>query len=401
MTLSDGGLVDVSLALGRIASVAPAGSLDPSTTAPTIFDLPGFLLLPAPVEPHAHLDKALTADLVPNPAGDLLGAILAYQSCYHERTVAEIMDRARRAALTNLANGCTAIRTHVDLDPALGLRGVSALLALRDELADRVDIQIVGLAGRPTSGVSGQANRELIESALAAGIDVVGGCPHLDEDPAATVQDALERARRHGRPLDLHSDENLEPNSVDLQTLASALIHAPHDRPVAASHCVSLGMVDSGTQARIADATAAAGISVITLPQTNLFLQSRGVRTAVPRGLTAVAALLEAGVNVAAGGDNLQDPFNVVGRGDPLETASLHIAAAHLTPERAYHAISTAARRALGLEAVTITAGAPAELLAIRAANVREAIAGACEDRLVFHAGKLVARTTLTREMYG
>ena len=117
--------------------------------------------------------------------------------------------------------------------------------------------------------------------------------------------------------------------------------------------------------------------------------------------LTRFTATLDHITPVAAGGDNLQDPFNVVGRGDPLETASLLIAAAHLTPERAYHAISTAARRALGLEAVTITAGAPAELLAIRAANVREAIAGACEDRLVFHAGKLVARTTLTREMYG
>ena len=117
--------------------------------------------------------------------------------------------------------------------------------------------------------------------------------------------------------------------------------------------------------------------------------------------MTAVASLLEAGVNVAAGGDNLQDPFNTVGRGDPLETASLLVAAGHVSTDQAYRAISDAVRRVMGLDPVTISVGSPAELLAIKVASVREAVASAPLDRLVFHRGNLVARTTTTTEFPG
>jgi cytosine deaminase len=400
VSLPDGFSADVTLAAGRIERVAPAGSLHQPDTAPVgaTHDLSGWLLLPAPGEPHAHLDKALTADVVPNPDGDLMGAIVNYQARYHERTVDDIAERARRAALVNLAHGCTAVRTHVDIGPGIGLRGVEALLSLRDELADRVDLQIVGLVGRPTAGPDGEENRRLLIAALDAGIDVGGGCPHLDPDPKACLEACFDLARRYQRPLDLHMDEHLHPEHLDLEDLAALIRRSGYDRGATASHCVSLGLQDHDTQRRVADAVAAAGVSVVTLPQTNLFLQARGVRTSPPRGLTAVASLLDAGVNVAAGGDNLQDPFNTVGRGDPLEAASLLVSAGHLSTEQAYHAVSNAVRRALGLPELTVAPDQPAELLAIKAATVREAVAAAPADRLVFHQGRLVARTVTVRE---
>jgi cytosine deaminase len=148
----------------------------------------------------------------------------------------------------------------------------------------------------------------------------------------------------------------------------------------------------------MAQSIATTGVHVVCLPQTNLFLQGREHATAQPRGLTPVRTLLAAGANVAAGGDNVQDPFNCVGRGDPLETASLLVAAAHLTPDQAYHAVSGAARLAMGLSAVRVAPRAPAELLAIRAASVREAIATASGDRLVIHRGHPMVRTAVTRE---
>jgi len=119
------------------------------------------------------------------------------------------------------------------------------------------------------------------------------------------------------------------------------------------------------------------------------------VASAPPRGLTAIRALLDAGVTVAGGADNLQDPFNTVGRADPLETAALLVMAGHLSAEAAYDAVSDAPRRALGLPPVRVTPGAPAELLAVRAPSVRAAVADAPADRLVFARGRLVARTVV------
>ena len=397
-TLADGARADLLLDNGRIAVVAPPGALEPVATAGTVFELAGFLVLPAPVEPHAHLDKALTADVVPNPAGDLLGAIVNYQARYRDRTFAEITSRARTAIFHYLANGCTAIRTHIDLAPDIGLRGVEALLTLREEFRSRLDLQIVGLVGRPTAGPDGAENRALLAAALDAGIDLVGGCPHLDPIPADCLRDCFDLAARYRRPLDLHLDESLSLGSDDLSAFAEVVRQSGFDYGATASHCVSLGMRDTDSQARIAGAVAEAGVSVVTLPQTNLFLQSRGIETATPRGLTAVRALLDAGVNVAAGGDNFQDPFNLVGRADPLETAALLVAVAHLDAASAYHAVSNAGRRALGLAEVTLQPGAPAELLAIRAGTVREAVGGASGDRLVFHRGQLVARSLVSRD---
>ena len=344
----------------------------------------GYLVLPAPAEPHAHLDKALTADRVANPAGDLMGAVMAWIE--HRATIskADFVDRANRALEMGLANGATAVRTHVDIGVDIGTNGVEALLEVKAAMAGRVEVELVGLVGSVTDPVLGSPNRSALLDAVDLGLDVIGGVPHLEPNPRACLDWLMELASNRGLPLDLHTDENLEPTSLDLEILADAVLTSGFEPLVVASHCVSLGMQPEPVQRRIAEKVAAAGISVIALPQTNLFLQARGQQTAPPRGLTAVAALQEAGVNVAAGADNLQDPFCLVGRADPFETASLMIMTAHLTPEAAYDAVSVNARAAIGL-------GPTGDLLAIRATTLREAIASAPADRVVVRNGVVVA----------
>ena len=119
--------------------------------------------------------------------------------------------------------------------------------------------------------------------------------------------------------------------------------------PITASHCVSLAAQTLDVQRRVAGLLAAAQVSVVSLPQTNLYLQGREQHTSPTRGITALRALLEAGVVVAGGGDNIQDPFNPMGRADPLETASLLVTAGHMSPESALKAVTSSARMALGL----------------------------------------------------
>ncbi len=344
----------------------------------------GYLILPAPAEPHAHLDKALTADRLPNQRGDLIGAIDVWIAHRATITKADYIERAQRAALMGLANGFTAIRTHIDLAADVGTVSIEALLEVKRLLADRIDIQLVGLVGRPTSGSEGVNNRAVLRSALDMGVDVVGGAPHLDDDPVACTHTLLELAAEYERPIDLHTDESLDPARLDLEVLAEAILQSGFSHGATASHCVSLGVQTESIQRRVAEKVAAADVSVVVLPQTNLFLQARGIQQAPPRGLTALIALDAAGVRVCAGADNLQDPFCSVGRADAMETAGLMVMAGHDTPELAYHRVSTAARAAMGMGS-DVT-----DFLAIRAGSVREAIASAPADRVVVRNGRIV-----------
>jgi cytosine deaminase len=153
-------------------------------------------------------------------------------------------------------------------------------------------------------------------------------------------------------------------------------------------------------QAQVAGELAAAGVAVVALPQTNLYLQGRDQPVAPPRGLTAVRALLDAGVTVAAGADNVRDPFCSMGRLDALETAALLVMTAHLTPDEAWEACSGAGRAVLGLPPVAVAAGFPAELLAVEGASLADAIAGAGERRIVVHRGRVVASTEVRRQLF-
>lgn len=387
---TNGETVDVLIgADGLIAAVGTG--LGPTADDAEHVDLSGRVLLPAATEPHAHLDKAFLAEVIHNPTGDLIGAVEAMRANRHLLTVADTATRAERAARRMAANGFTAVRTHADLTLEHGLTSMEALLDVRERVADVIDIEIVALCGWPVAGTVGTEQRALFRTAMDMGADVVGGCPHLETVAGGTIADAteilLEIADDYRRPVDLHTDETLDPAADGLDRLAAHVLEG-FDLPVTASHCVSLGQKSGAHQAAIAERVAAAGINVVVLPHTNLFLQGRG-HTPMPRALTAVDALRTAGVNVAAGADNLQDPFNPLGRACPFETAGLMILTTHLLPADAWSTVSTNASRVLRGDDNPhgLIAGARADLLSVPAENPREAIANAPSDRWVWRGG--------------
>ena len=390
--LADGSEVDVRIDGETIAEVTATsrGRGTPIEPNVHVVDLDGALLLPALAEPHAHLDKAFLAEVIPNPTGYLLGAIEAMHSHRHLITADDTRHRAARAIDLLVANGATAIRTHADVTVGNGLMSVEALAAVAAERASVADIQIVALVGSPVVGDAGRENRALLRAALAAGAGLVGGCPHLEDDVAESTRILLEIAAEAGVGVDLHTDETLDPDKLGLLDLAEQVLATRFPHPVTASHCVSLGMVEPERQRHIAERVATAGITVVANPDTNLYLQGRQHATATPRGLTAIAALRRAGVTVAAGSDNLQDPFNPLGRGDPLDAAVLMVLAGHLLPDDAFDAVANAGRRAMALDPVAITAGAPAELVALDVSSIREALAYTPPRRLVVHQGRIV-----------
>ena len=397
--LADGRLVDVSIdgADGTIAGVTAAGSTaingDTEVDGMNVEDLGGWLLLPAMAEPHAHLDKALTADEIPNPKGDLMGAIEAWFQAAEDGRLSydRTVERATQAFEMLLVHGVTAVRTHINVTADIGIGSVLAVQEAARAMEGLIDFQMAALTGWPMTGPDSAANVRALEEAVEAGVDLVGGCPNLQDDPPAHISDVLSLATSAGIDIDLHTDETLDASVLTLRELARQVSDKGFDGSVAASHCVSLGMQSPDVQAAVAAEVAAAGISVITLPQTNLFLQGRDDPVGTPRGLTAINALLDAGAVVAAGADNVQDPFNLVGRSDPLETAALMVMAGHRLPADAYQMVSNTARRVMGLAPVDFEPGDPADLVAIDAPSLRGAVADAPMSRRVYRRGRLVA----------
>ncbi|MEU5522550.1 hydrolase [Streptomyces sp. NPDC047860] len=368
--LTDGRTVDVRLGGGRIEAVGTAGSLaaDGTRACVTHLDLTGYLLLPAPAEPHAHADTALSAG-GEGPASD---------------DPQDVQRRATRAALLQLGHGATALRAHVRVGDLAGLGALTAVLDAGRSLRGLAELTTVAMP-RVLTGVAGADGLAVLRDALKMGASAVGGCPDLDPDPTGYVEAVLEVASEHGCPVDLHTD------ATDPARLARFAAMAGGLRPgVALGPCGGLGRLPEELAARTADRLAAAGVTVVCLPQ-------GGCGAADGRGPAPVRLLRSAGVRVAAGSGALRDVSNPVGRGDPLEAAYLLASHQGLPAEDAYAAVSTAARAALGLPEVRVEAGFPAELLAVRGDGLPGALSLAY-SRIVVHGGRVVARTSAVRE---
>ncbi|MCM2578607.1 amidohydrolase family protein [Streptomyces meridianus] len=375
--LTDGRTVDVQLRAGRIEAVGTAGSLTRTATGDRLsgarIDLSGHLLLPAPAEPHAHSDTALTADSA-GPAS---------------QAPADVQRRATEAALLQLGHGATALRSHVRIGDVQGLGALDAVLQARRALRGLVDLGTVAVP-RILTGAAGADGLAMLRDAVKMGASVVGGCPDLDPDPAGYAEAVLDVATEHGCAVDLHTDGDDPARLARLAAMAGGL------RPgVTIGPCGGLARLPHEVAGHAADRLAAAGITVVCLPQGDCAAMEYDA--ARPASGPPVRLLRAAGVRVAAGSGALRDAANPVGRGDPLEAAYLLASQGRARPGDAYAAVSREARAAMGLPEVRVEAGFPAELLAVRGESVSGVLALAY-SRIVIHEGRVVARTSAVRE---
>ncbi|MET0451380.1 MAG: amidohydrolase family protein [Mycobacterium sp.] len=391
-SLPDGSTVDIELSADAdgVTRVCDIRAHARDREADDWLDLRGFVLTTAAAEPHAHLDKALSAAVLKPPLGDLTEAITSWRAGSTRLDEESFRRRGLAAAEAMLRNGITAVATHVDVlsngDP---LRAIHALADVRDHLREVMTIQIAALAPPNTPTAR-------LEAALDAGADLVGGAPHIADDPLAELATLLDVAEKYGVGADLHIDEFLDGDHLTIEAYADRVADWPADRIRRAGHCSRLSTLPPEDLLRVAESLARASVSVIALPITNLYLQGRHGPSAGRRGITAIDALRDAGVLVAAGADNIRDPFNPVGRADPLETASLLVTAAHQTPTAAVDLVTDSARAALGIEPAGARVGARADFLAVRGSDLIEVIATAPADRVVIVNGAPVARTETT-----
>jgi cytosine deaminase len=363
---------------GRIVAIAP---VLPEGDA-QVFALDGQLVLPGLVDIHQHLDKSRTRALVSNPSGTLSGAIAAYRALAPTITQDAMIARALRTVEDCSAYGTVAIRSHTNIDPQSGVRGIEAMIAARQRCTDRMRIQIVAHVTSEAASMLPESEAWL-RAACDLGADAIGGVPAYSNQPVALM---------------MHIDEHLDGAKVLFAELAEMTRAYGMAGRVVAGHCSALSAMPLDAALRTIDDLRDAGIGIVTLPAANLFLQGRVADRLPPRGLTRVKQLIDAGVAVAAASDNVQDPFVPTGSGDLLEIARLTLLAGQLgltDLRKAFDMVSVVPAQMMGLgNDWGIREGARADLLIARADSVDDLVAGGALERTVLFAGRVVASTS-------
>lgn len=280
------------------------------------------------IEPHIHLDAALTAGEPNwNKSGTLFEGIERWGERKPLLNEVDIRQRAMQAIQLLVNQGVQHIRTHADVsDPSL--IGLRTLCALRDELSGKVDIQVVAF---PQEGLlSYPGGLELMEQALQIGADVIGGIPHFEytrELGEASMKKVIELALKYDRLVDVHCDETDDPNSRFLEVLAAEALFNSMGSRVTASHTTAMGSYDNAYCSKLFRLLKKSGINFVSCPTESIHLQGRFDSYPKRRGLTRVKELNAAGINVCFGEDSIVDPWYSLGNGKLLRTLDfgLHI----------------------------------------------------------------------------
>src|ERR671935_587274 len=385
---------NIGIANGKIAEADDA--------AREVIDVGGALVTPALVEPHIHLDAVLTVgEPRYNATGSLFEGIAIWAERVQGLTVEDVRRRASVVLRWQLANGVLHVRSHVDVcDPEL--RALRALLALRDEARDQIDLQLVAL---PQQGIySFDGGERLMREAVRLGADVVGGIPHYELTRAygeRSVRFVMELAAEHGLQVDIHCDETDDDQSRFLEVLAAETIRLGMSGRVTASHTTAMHSYNNAYAYRLIQNLRRAGLHMVTNPLDNAVLQGRFDGYPIRRGHTRVKELLAAGINVCIGHDSVMDPWYPLGYGDPLQAAFVlaHYGqmSGHGELRTLMDMITWNPASALGLEKYGLLPGCKADIVAFAAPSESDAVRLVASRRLVLKGGRVVARTEPAR----
>jgi cytosine deaminase len=374
------GLVDVELTITgtQIAAIkaAPEGTAAPLAITPV-------------VEPHAHLDKSFTYGAFPNPDGSMDTALAANLREFEQRTAEQVQQRSEQALQRAWRYGLRAIRSHIDSGGgAASDASWQVLVEQQRRWAGRIDLQLVALV---PIGFWLSPEAEPLARRVAAAGGLLGGVlgppfGHAGSD-ALALRSLLQRAEQLGCGVDLHVDEGESDAGQGVALVARMAQELRPSVPITCSHASSMGLLTEGPCARLAEQMAAAGLQVVALPRTNLWLLGRrNDQTPWRRAQAPIRPLQQAGIEVAVGGDNVQDPWYPGGDYDPIDLLRLCFTTSHLDPwqRQGLAPFTTAPSRLLGLNwDGVLRPGCPADLLVLEAASWQEVLARPPQRRVL------------------
>jgi cytosine/adenosine deaminase-related metal-dependent hydrolase len=362
----------------RIAAIGP----EPADHTLEVLDGAGRIALPGLVEAHTHLDKTLLGmPWYRNEVGPRMIDRIDNERAERRRLPIDARRQSARQVALSVSHGTTHIRSHVDVDTDIGVRGIEAVLATREDMADLVGIDLVAF---PQSGLLVRPGTfELLEQALRLGAETVGGLDPcaIDRDPKGHLDAVFGLADRFGCGVDIHLHEPGEMGAFSMDLIIERTRALGMQGRVMVSHAFCLGTPDPALVDPLIAALAEAGVAIMT--------------TGIPsRPVPPLQRLVQAGVVVAAGSDGIRDTWGPYGNADMLERATLLGMRNNLRRDDelplALAACTTGAARALGLSDYGMHAGCYADLVLVAAETLAEAIAQHPPIRQVIRRGCIV-----------
>ncbi|WP_028241124.1 amidohydrolase family protein [Stutzerimonas azotifigens] len=362
-------------------------------------DVAGGLLLPGLVETHIHLDKACIMERCRLQEGTLAEAVAQTRQAKTGFTEADVYARGARVLEKAIVQGTTHMRTHVEIDPGIGLTGFSAVRRLQADYAWAVGLELCVF---PQEGMLNNPGTEaLLCQALEQGAEVLGGCPYTDSDPAGQIRRLFELAVEYDRDLDFHLDFDLDPAGMTVQEVIRCTERHGWDGRVTIGHVTKLSALPQDELLAVGRALAQAGVRVTCLPSTDLFLTGREHFHNKPRGLAPLAHLHRCGVTCSLSTNNLGNPFTPYGDASLIRQANLFANVSQLgTGEdllRCLGWVSSESARLLRLADYGLAPGCRADFIVFDAASPAAVVAELSPPTMGFKGGRKTFERPLPR----
>ncbi|WP_038952602.1 amidohydrolase family protein [Bradyrhizobium japonicum] len=376
--------VDIGVRGGRFAAIEPQLACDGVEV-----DVGGRLALPGFVDTHIHLDKACLLGRCGHNRGSVSDAIRAVAGMKKDFTVEDVYARGAKVLERAIVHGTTRMRTHVEIDPRIALRGFEAVKALKRDYAWAIDLSLCVF---PQEGLTNDpGSDELLVQALRDGGDAIGGCPYMDTDPNAHLERIFALAQEFDVDVDLHLDFDLDPSWWHLDEVCRQTELRNYGGRVAIGHATKLSALPPERMKAATAQLATSGVAVTVLPATDLYLMGREATHNVPRGVTLAHKLADDGVLCSVATNNVLNPFTPFGDASLLRMANFYANVAHASVsdfDTCLDLVTELPARLMNLSDYGIKVGNPADLVVLDTQDSRFAIAELPDIVMGFKAGR-------------
>lgn len=382
----------VAIANGYITEIATANSTVDKIES--VLDAQGQLLIPGLVDAHIHLDKAFLLDRYPAEAGTFSEALQKTLQAKSEYTISDIQTRARKVIEQAIAFGTTTMRTHVEVDPILQLKSLEALLPLKEEYAWGITLQLAVFAQEGITNHPGTAS--LLRQAMSMGGDVIGSAPYVDPNPEANIRQVFEIAQEFNCDVDFHLDFLDDDSPLLLPMVIEETLKHNWQQRVCLGHMTKLAGLPPQDLAVLTPSLKAAGIAILALPATDLYMMARQDTHNSRRGVAPIHKLAESGITVGIATNNVQNLFTPFGDADLLKICTLLAQVLQLGTTTSHQLclemVTSRAAKAIGIDDYGLEVGNIADLVLLEAHSVSAAIGTAPLNRTTIKRGQIVAQ---------